>query len=382
MEKQKICFIVASPGTARSFLYTHMANLGKLYEVHLVANFQSSEDQMIFNDIGVVCHSVTIQRKIRLLADIKALNKVRKIFKSEKFTCVHSVTPKAGLLTSIAGWVTRVPHRIHIYTGQVWATRTGFMRFLLKTIDKVIARLNTNLLVDGEGQRRFLIENDVLTENNSQVLANGSITGVELDKFVVSKEIRERERAKFNFREIDVVYIFLGRLTHDKGIGELFQAFDRLASQYDNVKLVLYGNDEGDYDLKVNNYTNIRRNINYFYPGRTSRPYEALQVADVFVIPTWREGFGMSVIEAQGLGLPVITSDAYGVSDATVEGKTGLRCHVGDSMSLYECMLDYYNEPLLRIEHGKAGKKRVEDLFDNRIVSHAWVCYYLSLLGS
>jgi glycosyltransferase involved in cell wall biosynthesis len=96
----------------------------------------------------------------------------------------------------------------------------------------------------------------------------------------------------------------------------------------------------------------------------------------VFVIPTWREGFGMSIIEAQGLGLPVITSDAYGVVDASVEGETGLRCKVGDVESLYQSMVEYQNNPTLRSEHGAAGRKRVEELYDNKVVTKAWVEYY------
>lgn len=379
MGKSKICFIVAIPGTALSFLYTHMANLSKYYEVHLLANFSSSEDQITFENIGVICHSAPIERKIRLFADLKALFAVRKIFKSEKFSCVHSVTPKAGLLTAIAGWMVGIPHRLHIFTGQVWATKTGLIRFMLKSMDKLITKFDTDLLVDGEGQRRFLIEQNVLKDNNSKVLANGSIAGVELNKFIVSKDIRERERAKFCFKETDVVFIFLGRLNHDKGIGELFEAFNKLASHCNNAKLVLYGTDEEEYDKKISTFANIKRNINYYYPGRTSQPYESLQVGDVFVIPTWREGFGMSVIEAQGLGLPVITSDTYGVVDASVEGKTGLRCRVGDPLSLYESMLMYYNNPIMRINHGAAGRKRVEELFDNQVVSHAWVAYYRNL---
>lgn len=375
--RKKICFVVAEPITAKSFLLDHMASLSKEYDVFLVANLAGDEDIKMLALTG--CQRVDIYRCISLWRDLKAVFVLYKYFKTEKFDVVHSVTPKAGLLTAIAGWLARVPRRIHIYTGQVWATKTGPMRSMLKFLDMVIAKLNTNLLVDGDGQRRFLIEQGVLKESNSCVLANGSIAGVRLDKFVVSDEVRIRERAKFGFKESDVVYIFLGRLNHDKGIGELFAAFDNLVSKYGNAKLVFYGSDEEGYDQKVNAYPNIRRGVNYFFPGSTAQPYEALQVADVFVIPTWREGFGMSIIEAQGLGLPVITSDAYGVVDASVEGETGLRCKVGDVESLYQSMVLYHNNPKLRAEHGSAGRKRVEKLYDNKVVTQAWVEYYRAL---
>ncbi len=373
---KKICFITAIPGTAHVFLSKHMEALRHEYKVYFVSNEPDKSKVLVQND-GYRC--VDIHRNISLWNDLKSVWALYKYFKAEKFDVVHSVTPKAGLLTAIAGWLARVPRRIHIYTGQVWATKTGPMRSLLKFLDKVIAKLNTNLLVDGDGQRRFLIEQGVLKESNSCVLANGSITGVELDKFVTSDIVRIRERVKFGFKESDVVYIFLGRLNHDKGIGELYAAFNKLVSEYDNAKLVFYGSDEEGYDQKVEEYPNIKRGVNYFFSGRTSQPFEALQVADVFVIPTWREGFGMSIIEAQGLGLPVITSDAYGVVDASVEGETGLRCKVGDVKSLYKSMVLYHNNPKLRAEHGSAGRKRVEELYDNKVVTQAWVEYYHNL---
>lgn len=133
------------------------------------------------------------------------------------------------------------------------------------------------------------------------------------------------------------------------------------------------------FDKKVSNYPNIKRGWNFFYPGLTKTPYNSLQGGDVFVLPTWREGFGMSVIEAQALGLPVITSDAYGVCDASVPNETGLRCKVNDPESLYTCMKVYYQHPEMRKRHGMAGRKRVEKYFDHNIVTNAWVEFYNNL---
>lgn len=378
--KKKICFIVAIPGTAQAFLKNHFSYLTQEYDVHLVANFPSEKEMEEYTQMGVICHSVPILRPISLLGDLKSLRKQKRLFLSEKFDSVHSVTPKAALLTAIAGWRAHVPHRVHIFTGQVWATRKGIMRQMLKLMDKIVARLDTHLLVDGEGQRQFLIKEGVLKESNSTVLANGSIAGVKLENFIISEEVRMEERAKLGFSSDDVCFIFLGRLNHDKGIGELFDAFNALIPDCPNAKLVLYGTDEEGYDLKADNYPNIKRGENYFYPGRTSCPYKALQAGDVFVLPTWREGFGMSVIEAQALGLPVITSNAYGVVDASVEGETGLRCGVNDPKGLYECMKKYYNDPEMRQQHGQAGHDRIVQYFDNKIVSEAWVEFYHELL--
>ena len=380
MKKKKIAFVVAIPGTARAFLSDHMVALKQKYDVHLLANFPDDYSKKEFETIGILCHWIPIERKISIISDLKALFVIRTIFKKEKFDCVHSVTPKAGLLNALAGWMADIPHRIHIYTGQVWATRRGIMRILLKSMDKIPAMLNTDLLVDGISQRKFLINEGILKESNSSVLANGSISGVRLERFIISEEVRLRERAKFHFFKDDVVFIFLGRLNHDKGIGELYQAFSKLALECPHAKLLLYGSDEENYEAKAALYPGLKRNVNFFYPGLTRQPYEALQAGDVFVLPTWREGFGSSVLEAQGLALPVITSDAYGVVDASVEGETGLRCGVNDSDGLYRCMKQYYEDSDLRKQHGLNGRKRVETLFDNKVVTTAWVKYYDNLL--
>lgn len=377
---KKIAFIVAIPGSASSFLYDHFVELAKEYDVHLLANFDNY-DTNEFKALNITCHNIPIQRNISIWNDLKALSAIYKIYRKEKFDSVHSVTPKAGLLNALAGKLARIPHRIHIYTGQVWATRTGFMRSLLKFMDKMPALFNTELLVDGMSQRRFLIEEGVLKENNSFVLANGSICGVRLERFNISEEIRKTEREKFGFTEDDVVFIFLGRLNHDKGIGEIYEAFDKFVIENPKAKLLLYGADEEGYEEKSKNYPNIIRDKNFFYPGMTRAPFDALQAGDVFVLPTWREGFGSSVIEAQALALPVITSDAYGVVDASVLGETGMRCKVNDPEGLYQCMKYYYDNPDIRKQHGLNGKKRVEEKFNNNVVTKAWLEFYRNMLS-
>lgn len=380
MPTNKIAFIVAVPGTAHSFLADHIASLQKHHEVHLIANFPEGYDGSFwFKD--VIYHHVPIQRKISIWNDLKALFALCKVFRQEKFDCVHSVTPKAGLLTALAGWMMRVQNRLHIFTGQVWATRKGVMRFVLKSMDKVIALLDTVIMVDGEGQRQFLIREGVLKESNSFVPAEGSIAGIKLERFVISDKVRMEERQRLGISDDKVVFIFLGRLNHDKGIGELFEAFNRLVPECPESVLLFYGTDEEGYDKSADLYPNIKRGENYLYPGLTNTPYNALQAGDVFVLPTWREGFGVSVLEAQALGLPVITSDAYGVVDASVEGETGLRCHVNDPEGLYKCMKAYYDNPEMRHRHGANGRKRVEEHFNNEVVSRAWLEIYRGMLG-
>lgn len=374
MQKKRICFIVAIPGTAKAFLSDHIRVLSKEYNVFLVANSELPESM---NDLPLAgYHIVKIERGISLVDDLKGVFALRRYFKAMHFDAVHSVTPKAGLLTALAGFLARVPVRIHIFTGQVWANKAGVSRLLLKSLDKIIAGLNTHILVDGEGQRQYLIKNGVVKEGKSQVLGKGSICGVNLERFSPSAEIREAVRDELKISADKVVFVFMGRLNRDKGLYELLTAFNRLAGEKENVYLLLVGLDEENIASRFIEYRQIIPGDNFCYYGLTDKPQRLLQAGDIFVLPTHREGFGSSVIEASALGLPVICSDAYGVMDAMTDNITGLRCRRGEVDSLFQAMLFLVEHPDLMKQFGLAGRQRVIRDFDGARMTELWRQFY------
>lgn len=379
MKRKNICFVVAMPGTARAFLRDHIVALSKEYEIYLVANIQSDADVKGLALTG--WHHVDIERGISLWRDMKAVWQTRRYFKRMKFDAVHSVTPKAGLVTALAGKLAGVKHRTHIFTGQVWATRKGFSRWLLKSLDKVIALLDNHILVDGKSQRAFLVREGVLREGQAEVFADGSISGVNSERFVPDTNARMEIRQKLGIVEEVMVFVFLGRLNHDKGIGELLDAFDRLAAQSENVFLLIIGRDEEGYAEQIQNYSSIVERKNLCYYGYTSEPEKVLTAGDVYVLPTYREGFGTSVLEAACVGLPCICSDAYGVLDAYVENETGLRCHVGDPVSLYQCMKKMHDNPYLVKQMGERSRQRALTDFSGEKLTECWVKFYKEMLN-
>ena len=375
---KKICFITAIPGSAHAFLRDHMAALRKEYRVYYVSNEPDERKILVAHD-GYQC--IDIQRKISLGKDLRALVRLTRYFRAEGFDAVHSVTPKAGLLTAVAGFLAGVPHRIHIFTGQVWACRKGLMRWLLKTMDRVLVLFGNHFLVDGEGQRQYLIQNKVLTDANSRVLGRGSICGVNLSRYAPSEVTRQRVREQLGIAPRRVVFSFMGRLNHDKGLYDLLPAFDRLASEREDVYLLLFGNDEEGVSSHFDEYTHLQISRNIFYYGATQEPETLLQASDVFVLPTYREGFGTSVLEASALGIPVICSDVYGVRDAMVDNETGIRCQVGDVASLYNAMRQMAADPDMRCRYGKNGRARIISQFDGTVMTQLWVDYYRELLA-
>ena len=375
-----ICFIVAIPGTAQAFLSDHIRALSKEYDVFLVANSELPDAMKDLPLSGY--HVVKIERGISLWNDLKGVLALKRYFKDMHFDAVHSVTPKAGLLTALAGFLARVPVRIHIFTGQVWANKMGFSRWLLKFMDKIIARLNTNILVDGEGQRQFLIRNGVVSKEKSQVLGKGSICGVNLERFSPSATVREAIRSELKIEADKTVFVFMGRLNHDKGLYELLPAFNRLAGERKNVYLLLVGSDEENVASHFSEYDHIIPGKNFCFYGPTNEPQKLLQAGDVFVLPTYREGFGASVIEASALGLPVICSDAYGVMDAMVDNVTGLRCKVGDVDSLNNAMSAFVDDPGMISQLGVAGHERVKVDFNGKEMSRLWVKFYQEIFAA
>ena len=377
MGRKKICFIVARPGVATGFLREPINKLATEFDVYLASNFEGKPMELDLPLAG--CFDFPIERNPGLWNELKALRLLYRYFRKERFFAVHSQALNASLLTSIAGWMARVPHRIRIFTGQMWVTMTGFRRKFYRFLDRVTIALNTELLVDGKPQRQFLIDEGILKDGQAEVLAKGSISGVDVNRFCPTELDRDTERNNLGIKPEQVVFTFLGRLKRDKGLFEILTAFNQLAMSEANAFLLLFGNDEEDVISHLPEYKNICEGKNFCYFGPTRKPEKSLQAADVFLLPSYREGFGVSAIEAACLGLPVICSDTYGMADTMIDNVTGLRCAVGDAKSLYESMLRLYNDTKLRLKMGKEGRNRVLRDFSSEYVSNEWLRFYKNL---
>ena len=373
MEKKKICFIVSQPGTAKAFFKMPMEKLAKDFKIYLVANIKGNEDIEGLPLTGY--KSIAIERRPSIIKDVRAMWALFRYFKKEQFFSVHSMASKPSLLTSIAGLLARVPHRIRTFTGQLWCNMTGAKRLFFKSIDRLTVKLNTELLADGHPQARFLVEQSIAKSNQIGVLANGSICGIDINNFTPNEEIRMKVRNELGVHD-KIVYVFLGRLKVEKGIRELMAAFNDIIPTCPDAVLLLVGIDEENTCSWVGDYANLQNGKNIIFYGFTPRPYDLLKAGDVFCMPSYREGFGLSVLEASCLELPVICSDIYGMEDTMVEGKTGLRCKVRDVESLSLCMQKLYGNKEMRLSFGKAGRERVIKDFSKELVCDAWYMFY------
>lgn len=368
----KICFVVSSPLTARAFLSGHIAALSSRFKIDLAAN---TDDSVILGDIPAYARivPVPIQRQIVLLADLLALIRLYSLCRQERYAAITSVTPKAGMLALLSATMARVPLRVHIFTGQVWATRTGWKRLLLKTADRLMAWLATHVLADSPSQRDFMVAEGIAAAEKIQVLGEGSICGVDGERFRPDPDQCVEIRRTQGIPEEAIVFLFLGRLNRDKGVLDLADAFAALGNP--SAWLLVVGPDEAGLrrDMEFRLGAALKRTR---FVGYTERPEAFMAAADVFCMPSYREGFGMVIIEAAAAGIPTVASRIYGITDAVDEGCTGLLHPPGDVAGIAEEMTTMANDPARRLVMGHAARERALRLFSRRAITDAWMRFY------
>ncbi|MUL64960.1 hypothetical protein BOO86_10845 [Mycobacterium sp. CBMA 234] len=372
--RRRIAFVVSEPVTATSFLGGHLRALAAIYDVTLIAN---TDDPGLLHSLGVDGETVGvgIERRIRPVRDLRALLELVVLFRRRGFDAVHSLTPKAGLLSMTAAVLARVPLRTHTFTGQVWATLNGPKRGLLRLLDRVNHRFSSFSLVDSPSQRAFLIRERVVRAERSGVLADGSICGVDTDRFRPDPVGRKRVRVELGLSEDELVFLFLGRLTADKGVLDLAQAFALARERHRDISLVIVGPDEEALRPRI--MAELGRHEGACtLVGFTPDPERYLAACDVFCLPSYREGFGSVLIEAAATGVPSLASNIYGIDDAVIDGTTGLLHPPGDAEAIAGQMERLIVSPRLRTQLGEAGRRRALESFPAERVVHAMVDYY------
>ena len=376
---KKICFISTIPQAANFHLVNHFIRLRQKYEVSFVA---STTDTQYLRKIGVDVEVLNgrIERDISPAKDVRALFFLFRLFRKNRFDAIHSLAPKAGFLSMLAGIIARIPVRIHIFTGQVWVTKVGFMRFFLKMMDTLTALMATHNLVDSFSQHQFLLRNKVVSDSKSRVLAGGSVCGVDVSKFSPNPTERLKIRQKLNIPENSLVYIFLGRLKKDKGVLDLAQAFIKLPLSKNPVHLLIVGSDEEGLERKIRTICASYENRLHFV-SLTEFPEQYLASADVLCLPSYREGFGNVIIEGASTGIPSIASRIYGVMDAIQENQTGLLHEAGNSNELAAKMNMLLRDPELRKKMGENALVHSRQYFSKETVTKAWFDYYQGIVG-
>jgi len=376
---KKICIVATVPFALIVFMKPHIAMLAEQYDVTLVANGMEQDVALLVGE-RVRFIRVNISRKISLRSDLVVLLLLYKLFRKERFDVVHTITPKAGLLGMLAAYFAGILPRIHTFTGQVWANKVGVARFGLKVFDKLVAMCATGLLVDSASQRQFLIEQYVVDHNKISVLGNGSVCGVNTERFKPNSSARHQIRTNLGIPDNAIVYLFLGRLNKDKGILDLAHAFAGLASKVPQAHLLVVGPDEGGMDISLQLI--LAECLGQFHRiGFTNKPEDYMASADIFCLPSYREGFGSVLIEAAAVGVPAVASRIYGITDAVVDGETGILHQPKNIEEIKRALLTLTNDVSLREKMSKQAMTRANRFFSTDILVNEMRQYYQKLLN-
>lgn len=379
LHKPLLCFVASHPMSVTSFLLPHLKALSVDSRLMVLLNTKES-DLLIRRGIDVPAEYAPIERSVRPRKDLQTLWLLYRKFRQIRPDAVHTITPKAGLLGMAAAWLAQVPVRVHTFTGQVWVTRTGVMRLVLQMADRCIAMLATDVLVDSPSQRDFLIEHRIVSASRSAVLGDGSICGVDLVRFAPNSDDRANLRAELGVLQDETLLLYLGRLNRDKGLLDLAHAFQEIARFRPNLKLLIVGPDEEGIYPEIEQITQSVAN-QLIRVGFTTQPERYMRAADVFCLPSYREGFGSSVIEAAGCGIPAVASRIYGVTDAVKDGVTGILHTPADLAALVSCLEKMVDDQALRLQMGRSARTYVEASFSQESITGKMVEFYNARLG-
>lgn len=369
-----------------------------------------SSNGIELNDVksreGIKTIAVDMERGISPLKDLISLFKLYINFIKEKPTVVHSITPKAGLLTMLAGKMAGVPIRMHTFTGLIFPSKTGLLQKLLIKMDQLLCWSATNIYPEGNGVKNDLI-NYKITSKPLKVLANGNVNGIDLVNFsksTISVDQLNLLKQELQIAANDFVFIFVGRLVGDKGINELVEAFQKLEirdlklgissehqisslqspisnSQSRIPKLLLVGPLETELDpLKEETLKEIELNKNIISVGfqKDVRPYFA--IANALVFPSYREGFPNVVMQAGAMELPSIVSDINGCNEIIVEGENGTIIPVKNAEAITVAMQKLMEDKDCYLTLKANARSMIQSRYEQSVVWNALLDEYNMLI--
>lgn len=365
---KKICLIATVPMTVRAFLIpiARYYRENTDWDISILCDYDPDLAQEMPE--GVHYLPVNMQRGIHFHG-IQAMNRMVALFKQEKFDLVQYCTPNASFYASIAAKIAKIPVRLYCQWGMVYVSMHGLRRRIFKTVEKIICRNSTHVEPDSFGNLEFGRSENLYPLGKGSVVWNGSTGGIDLDRFDTSRKAQWRAeiRQKHGIPQDAVVYGFVGRITGDKGINELYEAFRQLLQRRPDAYLMMIGSSEREKTIRPELGRWAEKEPHVVFCGSQNQVERYFAAVDVHVLPSYREGFGSVIIEAEAMETPVITTAIPGPLEAMCPGKTGLSVKKADVPTLLDAMQKLYDEPDTRRLLGKAGREYVAECFEQAV---------------
>ena len=340
----------------------------KGYDVYLLAPSQEKSVDFCKKE-NCTLIDIDIARDINILKDIKTLIVLIGTIWKIQPDIVNVGTPKMGLLGSIAAFVCRVPVRLYTCRGLRYEHEKGFKRWLLLNLEKVSSFFSHKTICVGHYLKQRAISDNVFKKEKAIVIGEGASNGVSLEEFNPARiDLNEREKI-INTHKLDgkTVFGFVGRLINRKGINELIDAFVQVNKTYPDTALLLLGRTNINQISDPTILDEIEKNEAIHYLGFQEDVPLYMSVFDIYVQPSWWEGFSNALIQAAAMRLPIITTNATGCGDAVRDGFNATVVKVGDVEGLKSAMNQYLNNKELRREHALNGPVWAENFRHEKI---------------
>ncbi|MBQ6310489.1 MAG: glycosyltransferase family 4 protein [Bacteroidales bacterium] len=367
------------PSSLDNFCRGVLRDLSVDYEVVALSS-SGPEMDMIRSREGVRAIEVPMERHISPFKDFVSLLRIIAVFRRERPDMVHSMTPKAGLLCMMAAWLTHVPVRVHTFTGLVFPTATGLKKRILMLTDRITAKCATHIIPEGEGVKNDLISYGI-TKKPISVLGHGNVKGVDMNYYDRTEVVMAAAKALRS--DSFFSFLFVGRIVHDKGIDELVFAFKRLSKEFPNIRLFLIGPNEDDMDpISPVTREDIKALDSVFSVGEKTG-IELLSyyaASDCFVLPSYREGFPNTVLEAGAMGLPSIVTDINGSREIISNGYNGLIVPPHDDYALYLAMKKMLSDKEMRDKMASVCRHHIESYYEQGYVRQCLYDFYKTIL--
>ncbi|MDO4186112.1 MAG: glycosyltransferase family 4 protein [Bacteroidales bacterium] len=373
---KKVLRISTIPLSLDILLKGQLRMLAEHYEVVAVSS-PGPELQKVAEREGVRTVALPMERRISLWKDLKSLVGMIRLIRKERPDMIHSLTPKAGLLSMLAGWLCGVPVRMHTFTGLVFPTTTGWKQKLLILTDRITCACATYVNPEGLGVKRDM-ERYHITNKPLHIIGSGNISGIDMAYFSRSEEVLEkaadyRDEKRFTF-------CFVGRMVGDKGINELVCAFREIYEKHPEVRLVLVG----PFEEKLDPVLPETKEQILHHPGIRFMDWQSdvrpfLAASDVFVFPSYREGFPNVVIQAGAFDLPCIVTDINGSNEIIVHGENGVIIPPRDKEALQTAMLRMIEHPEERLRLAQNARRMIAERYEQKQLWRALLNVYESL---
>lgn len=375
MMKKKVIRISTIPLSLEVLLQGQLRMLSEHYEVVGVSS-PGDDLQKVAQREGIRTIAIPMERKISLFKDLVSLFRLIRLFHREKPWMVHSITPKAGLLGMMAAWICRVPVRVHLFTGLVFPTETGLKQKVLITTDRITCACATQVVPEGKGVKKNL-EQFHITSKPLRIIGNGNINGIDLTVYTRTADVEEKAQV---YRKKDTVtFCFVGRLVRDKGINELVTAFQQLHETNPDIRLLLVGSFEDQLDpVLPETKQAIEQHPAIEWVGWQNDIRPFLAASDVFVFPSYREGFPNVVLQAGAMGLPSIVTNINGCNEIIQEGVNGILIPSHNQLALLEAMKRFLDASL-RKTLGEQARPQIANRYERKALWKELLSFYRSL---